>query len=76
MISLNKMRNAVEELCVIIAGELKQWNTIQEVADYLRLSRRTVERRIRAGALQAKKDGGLTRIKKEWVLTYETADLL
>jgi excisionase family DNA binding protein len=59
-----------------ITRGLKQWNTIQEIADYLRLSRRTVERRIQAGALQVKKDGGLIRIKKEWVLTYETADLL
>jgi len=49
---------------------------MQEVADYLRLSLRTVERRIRSGALQAKKDGGLIRIKKDWVLSYETADLL
>ena len=29
-----------------------------------------------AAALQAKKDGGLVRIKREWVLRYETADLL
>jgi excisionase family DNA binding protein len=55
---------------------LKPWNTMQEVGDYLRLSLRTVERRIRNGALQAKKDGRLVRIKREWVLTYETADLL
>jgi excisionase family DNA binding protein len=49
---------------------------MQEVGDYLRLSLRTVVRRIRNGALQAKKDGRLVRIKREWVLTYETADLL
>jgi excisionase family DNA binding protein len=61
---------------VIITGALQEWNTMQEVADYLRLSLRTLERRIRNGALQAKKDGGLVRIKREWVLRYETADLL
>jgi excisionase family DNA binding protein len=66
----------VEELQVIFTGGLREWNTMQEVADYLRLSLRTVERRIRNGALQAKKDGGLVRIKKDWVLSYETADLL
>jgi excisionase family DNA binding protein len=60
---------------MIITGGLKPWNTMQEVADYLRLSLHTVERRIRNGALQAKKDGHLVRIKREWVLTYETADL-
>jgi len=61
---------------VIITGALQEWNTMPEVADYLRLSLRTLERRIRNGALQAKKDGGLVRIKREWVLRYETADLL
>jgi excisionase family DNA binding protein len=61
---------------VIITGALQEWNTMQEVADYLRLSLRTVERRIRSRALQAKKDGGLIRIRREWVLHYETADLL
>jgi excisionase family DNA binding protein len=66
----------VEELRVIFTGGLREWNTMQEVADYLRLSLRTVERRIRNGALQAKKDGGLVRIKRDWVLSYETADLL
>ena len=55
---------------------LKPWNTKQEVAEYLRLSRRTVELRIQNGALQAKKDGQLVRIKREWVLTYEMAGLL
>jgi excisionase family DNA binding protein len=66
----------VEGLQVIITGGLQEWNTMKEVADYLRLSLRTVERRIRSGALQAKKDGGLVRIRKDWVLSYETADLL
>ena len=66
----------MEELQVIFTGGLREWNTMQEVADYLRLSLRTVERRIRNGALQAKKDGGLVRIKKDWVLSYETAELL
>jgi excisionase family DNA binding protein len=60
---------------MIAIERLKPWNTMQEVADYLRLSLRTVERRIRNGALQAKKDGRLVRIKREWVMTYETADL-
>lgn len=61
---------------MIITGALQEWNTMPEVTDYLRLSLRTLERRIRNGALQAKKDGGLVRIKREWVLRYETADLL
>jgi excisionase family DNA binding protein len=55
---------------------LKSWNTMQEVADYLRLSLRTVERRIRKGALQAKKDGHLVRIRRDWVMAYEMAGLL
>jgi excisionase family DNA binding protein len=59
-----------------ITRGLKEWNTMQEVAEYLRLSLRTVERRIRNGVLQARKDGSLVRIKREWVLSYETADLL
>jgi excisionase family DNA binding protein len=59
-----------------ITRGLKQWNTMQEVAEYLRLSLRTVERRIQNGVLQARKDGSLVRIKREWVLSYETADLL
>jgi len=42
-----------------------------EVADYLRLSLRTVERRIRDGLLPARKDGRLIRIAREAVLTYE-----
>lgn len=60
---------------MITIERLKPWNTMPEVAAYLRVSLRTVERRIRNGALQAKKDGRLVRIKREWVLTYETADL-
>ncbi len=50
---------------------LKPWNSVREVAEYLRLSLRTVERRIRSGALRAKKDGALVRIKWEWVKEYE-----
>ena len=69
------MRSVVEGLHVNVTGGLQEWNTIQEVAEYLRLSVRTIERRIRDGALQAKKDGGLVRIKREWVLSYETAGL-
>jgi len=50
---------------------LKPWNTMIEVAEYLRLSLRTVERRIRDGLLPARKDGRLIRIAREAVLTYE-----
>lgn len=50
---------------------LSEWSTKQEIANYLRLSIRTLERRISAGLLQARKDGHLVRIKKEWVIDYE-----
>ena len=42
-----------------------------EVAEYLRLSVRTVERRIRDGLLPARRDGRLVRIAREAVLAYE-----
>src|SRR5260370_1313570 len=44
---------------------LNPWNTMKEVASYLRLSLRTVERRIEQGTLQARKDGRLVRIQGE-----------
>jgi excisionase family DNA binding protein len=44
---------------------------MKEVANYLRLSLRTVERRIEQGMLQARKDGRLVRIQREAVLAYE-----
>jgi excisionase family DNA binding protein len=50
---------------------LSEWSTKQEIAEYLRLSIRTLERRISAGLLRARKDGHLVRIKKEWVQEYE-----
>jgi len=50
---------------------LNPWNTMKEVASYLRLSLRTVERRIEQGTLQARKDGRLVRIQREAVLAYE-----
>jgi excisionase family DNA binding protein len=50
---------------------LSEWNTKREIADYLRLSLRTLERRIEAGVLRARKDGHLVRIKREWVQEYE-----
>jgi excisionase family DNA binding protein len=50
---------------------LNAWNTMKEVANYLRLSLRTVERRIAQGMLQARKDGRLVRIQREAVLAYE-----
>lgn len=52
-------------------GVLKTWNSMTEVARYLRISLRTIERRIRSGSLRAKKDGALVRIKREWVKDYE-----
>jgi len=51
---------------------LKAWNTINEVAQYLRVSPRTVARRIRAGLLHARKDGHLVRIRRERVWQYES----
>ena len=50
---------------------LAEWSTKQEVAAYLRISLRTLERRIRSGALKARKDGRLVRIKRAWILEYE-----
>ena len=50
---------------------LNAWNTMKEVANYLRLSLRTVERRIAQGMLQARKDGRLVRIQREAVFAYE-----
>ena len=44
---------------------------MMEVAEYLRLSVRTVERRIMDGLLPARKDGRLIRIAREAVLAYE-----
>jgi excisionase family DNA binding protein len=57
-------------------GRLKPWNSMREVAAHLSLSLRSLERRIKDGRLQAKKDGRLVRIKREWVLAYEMAGLL
>jgi excisionase family DNA binding protein len=55
------------------SGEaLKAWNTISETARYLRVSPRTVARRIRAGLLRARKDGHLVRIKREWIWDFES----
>lgn len=50
---------------------LKPWNTVREVAQYLRLSPRTVERRIKERRLRSRKDGVLVRIKREWIYEYE-----
>lgn len=50
---------------------LSEWSTKREIADYLRLSIRTLERRIAAGLLRVRKDGHLVRIKREWVSEYE-----
>lgn len=50
---------------------LSEWSTKQEIADYLRMSIRTLERRISAGLLRARKDGHLVRIRREWVAEYE-----
>ena len=55
------------------SGEgLKAWNTMSEVAQYLRVSPRTVARRIQAGLLRARKDGHLVRIRRERVWHYES----
>ena len=51
---------------------LKAWNTIKEVAHYLRVSPRTVARRIQAGLLRARKDGRLVRIRRERVWQYQS----
>jgi excisionase family DNA binding protein len=50
---------------------LKPWNTINEVARYLRVSPRTVARRIQAGLLHARKDGHLVRVRRARVWEYE-----
>jgi len=50
---------------------LKPWNTIAEVASYLRVSPRTVMRRIKQGALRARKDGHLVRIRRARIWEYE-----
>jgi len=50
---------------------LKAWNTIDEVAQHLRVSPRTVARRIRAGLLHTRKDGHLVRIRRERVWQFE-----
>jgi excisionase family DNA binding protein len=50
---------------------LRTWNTVREVAAYLRLSVRTVQRRIEEGLLLARRDGRLVRISREAVLQYE-----
>jgi len=51
---------------------LRRWNTVQEIAEYWRVSRRTVARRIRRGQLRATKFGHLVRIRRERVWDYET----
>ena len=52
------------------ANQLKPWNTTREVAAYLNVSTRTVERLIRNGALPATKLGRLVRISAAAVLMY------
>ena len=48
-----------------------EWLTKREVSDRLKLSLRTVERRIEARLLRAVKDGRLVRIRIDWLLDYE-----
>jgi excisionase family DNA binding protein len=45
--------------------------TIQEVADRLRVSRSTVERRIRQGLLPSIRIGNLTRVPDTGLVQYE-----
>ena len=59
---------------MVNSGEaLKAWNTISETARYLRVSPRTVARRIQAGLLRARKDGHLVRIRRARVWEYENS---
>ena len=44
-----------------------RWLTIQEAADILRVSTRTIRKWIKAGELQAKKIGGVWRIRRKEV---------
>jgi excisionase family DNA binding protein len=45
--------------------------TVKQVADYLKVSKPTVDRRISSGELQSYKNGRLRRIKLEDLLIYE-----
>ena len=45
----------------------REWYSVQEVADYLDCSKRTVFRLIEKGQLQKKKVNGLSFIHYQWV---------
>jgi excisionase family DNA binding protein len=52
-------------------GKLRPWNTMREASMYLRISQRTLARRIREGLLTVRKDGHLVRISRASILAYE-----
>lgn len=47
--------------------------TIKDAATYLQRSTKTIERRIIAGKLRSYKEGREHRIRREWLLEYETS---
>lgn len=50
-----------------------EWLTLAEVAQYLRLSKRTVSRMIKAGRLPAKRVGRAVRIARSQLITMLTS---
>lgn len=50
-----------------------EWLTLAEVAQYLRLSKRTVSRMIKAGRLPAKRVGRAIRIARSQLMTMLTS---
>ena len=50
-----------------------EWLTLAEVAQYLRLSKRTVSRMIKAGRLPAKRVGRAVRIARSQLMTMLTS---
>ena len=45
----------------------KEWYTVQQVAEYLNCSKRTIQRLIYKGQLQRKKVNGLHLIHQQWI---------
>jgi excisionase family DNA binding protein len=54
-------------------GALPPTLDVIAVAEYLNISTWTVKNRIRSGTLRAYKQGNYWRIKREWLLEYESS---
>lgn len=57
----------------MLASELPQTFTVREAADFLGISKPTVDRRISSGMLMSYKDGKLRRIRREALIEYQNS---